>query len=114
MQDYRVIQFLENNKTIYRIHKVSYNEQGKVTSFDQEPAFVDGDSIENLSYHVIHLTSALTKPIIDAKMLEELVIDKDAMDKYQQLMNMTKNVWSRYKTHRFLLQVFAPRSDTKA
>lgn len=92
MEDYRVIQFIENNETVYRIHRVSHNKEGIANSFDKKPAFVDGDSIENLSYHVIHLTSALTKPIIDAKMLQEIKIDEDAMKKYHQLMEMTKNV----------------------
>tara|TARA_B100000900_G_scaffold360267_1_gene332263 strand:- start:11 stop:289 length:279 start_codon:yes stop_codon:yes gene_type:complete len=92
MQEYRVLQFNENDKTIYRIHRVTFDEQGRAVSYEKQPAYSDGDTIENLSYNVIHLTSALTKPIIDAKIIEDLKIDEDAMKKYKELMSMTKHV----------------------
>ena len=60
--EYRVLS--DVNNCIYGIHMVYLNEQGVPVSYDESPVSVSSDTVENLSYTMIHAMSAFTKPVL--------------------------------------------------
>jgi|SaaInlStandDraft_1057018.scaffolds.fasta_scaffold18825_2 hypothetical protein len=61
--EYRVLSDVDN--CIYGIHTVYITDQGIPVSYDKQPIAVSSDSVENLSYLMIHAMSAFTKPVLE-------------------------------------------------
>jgi hypothetical protein len=64
--DYRVI----NRNGSYGIYEVHYNSDGFPEFAGSEPVSIQTDSIESLTAMCIHVSSALTKPVLDFKIFE--------------------------------------------
>lgn len=76
MWNYRVIQHTDNtaNTIYYQIHEVYYDNDSdeNPTSMTVTGVSPFGESTEELSHSMIHMMSALTKPVLDVKIFDTI------------------------------------------
>lgn len=69
--NHRVIKKTVDGEEMFTIHEVYYDDQGNPESVTKNPVPAFGNNVEELSHNLIHMLSALTKPILDYTMFEE-------------------------------------------
>lgn len=68
--NYRVIKHHSDQGKYYEIHAVYYDDQGIPVACTAESASAYGETVDELSRAMIHMQSALTQPVLDAKLFE--------------------------------------------
>ena len=84
MTEYRVLKFTNGKNSKYSIHLVHFNDDGMPYKYDKLPALIEAVTPEELTDLTIHVQSALTKMVLDAKMFELEPLsenDKKILDK---------------------------------
>ena len=78
MNEYRVLKFTNGKSSKYSIHLVHFNDNGMPFKYDKLPALLEAVTPQDLTNLTIHVQSALTKTVIDAKIFEmEPLTDND-------------------------------------
>ena len=58
--DYRLIE----DKGIFRIHEVYYNEAGEITAISEDPVAPEGETLEELKDDLEYYFAALKNPVL--------------------------------------------------
>lgn len=87
--NYRVIRHTAQDQEYFEIHEVHYDDQGLPIACAEQPASAYGNTVEELSACMIHMQSALTQPILDAKIFEQT--QNSAQSVHQALNMIGKN-----------------------
>ena len=78
--NHRVVKHKSEDGVFYSIHEVYYEDDVPV-AFTERPVPAMGESHEDLMKDMINQMSALTKPVLDAKMFDKKMSTNDA-EKY--------------------------------
>ena len=64
--NYRVVKHIVEDSKCFQIHEVHYDKENNPEAIAEEGCVPFGDTTEELSRAMIHMMSALTKPVLDA------------------------------------------------
>lgn len=87
--NYRVVKHINDKEELFQIHEVYYNDDGNPEMITETGSSPFGENIQDLSHTMIHMLSALTKPVLDAKMFAPDPEPRKTIDK---TLGMLKNV----------------------
>ena len=76
----------------FEIHGVYYDDQNLPVACTQSASTPYGDTVEELSACMIHMQSALTQPVIDAKIFENTTNSSHSINSALDLMKGSKDV----------------------
>ena len=69
--NHRVIRNVVDGEETFTIHEVYYREDGYPESVTENPVPAFGTNVEELTHNLVHMMSALTKPVLDFTMFED-------------------------------------------
>lgn len=87
--NYRVIKHVADGEEFYQIHEVYYNDENNPASITEEGIVPFGETTEELSHTLIHMMSALTKPVLNATMFTN---DPEPNKTIDKTLGMLRNV----------------------
>ncbi len=84
-----ILHTLPSDKTVYRIHELYLNDNDEIVKIS-EPVTPQHESSEVLTHILIHMLGALTKPVVDGKLVFSNNISDSIDDAFELMKN--KNV----------------------
>ena len=88
--EYRLILHTSvSGEQIYKVHELTLNDSGEIVKIS-EPITPQHESPEVLTHILIHMLGALTKPVVDGKLVFNNNISKSVDDAFNMLKK--KNV----------------------
>ena len=66
--NHRVVKNEKDGEVFYAIHEVYYDDDGNPHSITENPIPAFGKDITEITHNLIHMMSALTKPVLDYTM----------------------------------------------
>ena len=62
--DYRILAHKGTNNILFRIHEVYYDERGRLSEYNYEPAIIEGESIDDILFDIDSFKRTVNKQIL--------------------------------------------------